>query len=125
VNAAASSSLSLRSELADTLRLGVKILMVVALFQIADGTQVSTTRALHGLGNTRAAMLAHLIGHYPIGLALGLVLCFAFRLGVVGFWAGAQGGAGVKIPLDRSQLQAEGQDIRCVPQGIEENYGKG
>ena len=71
---------------------GVKILMLVAIFQIADGTQVSTTGALRGLGNTRAAMIANLIGHYPIGLALGLVLCFGFRLGVVGLWTGLAAG---------------------------------
>jgi MATE family multidrug resistance protein len=71
---------------------GVKILVLVALFQIADGTQVSTTGALRGLGNTRAAMIANLIGHYPIGLALGLVLCFVFKFGVVGLWTGLAAG---------------------------------
>jgi multidrug resistance protein, MATE family len=53
---------------------------------------VSTTGALRGLGNTRAAMIANLIGHYPIGLALGLVLCFGFRFGAVGLWAGLAAG---------------------------------
>jgi MATE family multidrug resistance protein len=71
---------------------GVKILVLVALFQIADGTQVSTTGALRGLGNTRAAMIANLIGHYPIGLALGLVLCFIFKFGIVGLWTGLAAG---------------------------------
>jgi MATE family multidrug resistance protein len=72
--------------------LGVKILMLVALFQVADGAQVSTTGALRGLGNTRSAMIANLIGHYPIGLALGLVLCFVFGLGVMGLWTGLAAG---------------------------------
>jgi MATE family multidrug resistance protein len=71
---------------------GVKILMIVALFQIGDGIQVSTTGALRGLGNTRAAMVANLVGHYPIGLALGLILCFGFGFGVVGIWAGLAAG---------------------------------
>lgn len=74
------------------IEVGVKILMLVALFQIADGTQVSTTGALRGLGNTRAAMIANLIGHYPIGLVLGLLLCFGFHLGVVGLWGGLAAG---------------------------------
>ena len=65
-------------------QIGTQILMLVALFQIADGIQVSTTGALRGLGNTRAAMVANLIGHYPIGLALGLALCFGFNLGGAG-----------------------------------------
>jgi multidrug resistance protein, MATE family len=91
--------------------IGVKILVLVALFQIADGTQVSTTGALRGLGNTRAAMIANLIGHYPIGLALGLVLCFAFGLGAVGLWTGlAAGLTSVAILLVR-QWRAETRDV--------------
>ncbi len=70
------------------INVGARILVIVALFQIADGTQVSTTGALRGLGNTRAAMLANAIGHYPIGLALGLVLCFVCGFGVLGLWTG-------------------------------------
>lgn len=71
---------------------GVKILVLVALFQVADGIQVSTTGALRGLGNTRAPMIANLIGHYPIGLALGLLLCFGAGFGVVGVWSGLAAG---------------------------------
>jgi MATE family multidrug resistance protein len=70
------------------IEIGAKILLLVALFQVADGTQVSTTGALRGLGNTRSAMVANLIGHYPIGLALGLLLCFSFGYGAVGLWTG-------------------------------------
>jgi MATE family, multidrug efflux pump len=72
--------------------IGANILMLVALFQIADGIQVCTTGALRGLGNTRSAMIANLIGHYPIGLALGLCLCFIFGFGVVGIWTGLAAG---------------------------------
>lgn len=71
---------------------GVRILVLVAIFQIADGIQVSATGALRGAGNTRAAMLANLLGHYPIGLLLGLALCFALGWGVVGLWCGLAAG---------------------------------
>lgn len=83
--------------------IGAKILLLVALFQIADGAQVSTTGALRGLGNTQAAMIANLIGHYPIGLALGLILCFMFKFGVVGLWVGlAMGLIAVALMLVRA-----------------------
>jgi MATE family multidrug resistance protein len=72
----------------EVIELGVRILALVAFFQIADGIQVSATGCLRGAGNTRAAMFANLIGHYPIGLVLGLVLCFRFRMGAVGLWTG-------------------------------------
>ena len=71
---------------------GAKLLVIIAVFQIADGTQVSATGALRGLGNTHAAMVANLIGHYPVGLALGLILCFGFNFGVTGLWAGLAAG---------------------------------
>jgi len=73
---------------------GVKLLLLAALFQIADGVQVAVTGALRGLGNTRVAMIANLIGHYPIGLALGLVLAFPLGMGAVGLWAGLAVGLG-------------------------------
>lgn len=76
----------------EVVRLGVQILVLVAIFQVGDGIQVSTTGALRGLGNTRAAMMANLFGHYPVGLALGLVLCFVFGWGVVGIWTGLAAG---------------------------------
>ncbi|HVV70562.1 MAG TPA: MATE family efflux transporter, partial [Verrucomicrobiae bacterium] len=68
--------------------IGARILLLVALFQVADGTQVCTTGALRGLGDTRSAMIANLIGHYPIGLLLGLIFCFGFGFGVTGLWVG-------------------------------------
>jgi multidrug resistance protein, MATE family len=74
------------------IELGAKIFLIVALFQIADGTQVCTTGALRGAGNTRAAMIANLIGHYPIGLTLGAVLCFVLGMGVLGMWWGLAAG---------------------------------
>ena len=70
------------------LKLGMNILVLVALFQVADGIQVTTTGALRGLGDTRTPMLANLFGHYPVGLATGLILCFGFGYGVIGIWTG-------------------------------------
>lgn len=74
------------------LEMGVKILAIVAIFQIGDGIQVSTAGALRGAGNTRAPMLANLIGHYPIGLALGMVLCYPLGFGAIGVWIGLAAG---------------------------------
>jgi len=67
---------------------GQKIMIFAALFQIFDGTQVTSTFALRGLGDTRSAMIANIIGHYPIGLLLGFSLCFLQDRGLPGLWAG-------------------------------------
>jgi MATE family multidrug resistance protein len=97
--------------------LGAKILVLVALFQVADGTQVCTTGALRGLGDTRSPLIANLIGHYPIGLLTGLLLCFGFKLGVIGLWAGlACGLISVALLLIRSwRLKTrQGSSLRSV-----------
>jgi MATE family multidrug resistance protein len=96
--------------------LGVKILLIVALFQVADGTQVSTTGALRGLGNTRAPMVANLVGHYPIGLTVGLVLCFGFGYGVLGLWSGlACGLVSVAVMLLRAWYRQTRELSRLKP----------
>ena len=101
---------------AAVVEIGVKILIVVALFQIFDGTQVSTTGALRGLGDTRTPMWANLLGHYPIGLVTGLVLCFGFGYGVIGIWAGlACGLATVAGLLVRAWIRATRDPLRLRP----------
>ncbi|MCC7442048.1 MAG: MATE family efflux transporter [Bdellovibrionales bacterium] len=65
-----------------------KILVIAAFFQVFDGAQVSGAGALRGWGDTRGPMVANAIGHYPIGLALALGLCFGAGLGLVGLWIG-------------------------------------
>jgi MATE family multidrug resistance protein len=68
--------------------LAKNVLLVVALFQLADGAQTVATGALRGVADTRTPMLANLIGHWVIGLPLGIFLCFYRNLGLVGLWIG-------------------------------------
>jgi MATE family multidrug resistance protein len=70
------------------LALGPGLLLLVAAFQIFDGIQTVSTGALRGLGETRAPMLANLVGYWVLGLPLGLTLCFALRWGIYGMWIG-------------------------------------
>jgi MATE family multidrug resistance protein len=67
---------------------GAVLLIVAAVFQLFDGLQVVATGALRGAGNTRTPMLANLFGYWVIGLPLGALLCFRWRLGAPGMWSG-------------------------------------
>ena len=67
---------------------GVSLLAVAALFQLFDGIQVVATGALRGIGNTRTAMAANLVGHWFVGLPVGYVFCFWWGWGVTGLWMG-------------------------------------
>jgi MATE family multidrug resistance protein len=62
--------------------------LIVSAFQIVDGLQASLSGALRGIGNTRAAAWANLVGHWGIGLPTCLILCFRFHWGVTGVWVG-------------------------------------
>jgi len=67
---------------------GVSLLLIVAIFQIADGLQVVGNGVLRGIGNTRASMIANFVGHWMIGLPVGYLLCFYFDVGIRGIWMG-------------------------------------
>jgi MATE family multidrug resistance protein len=64
------------------------LLLLAAAFQIFDGIQTVSTGALRGLGQTRAPMIANLIGYWVVGLPLGLTLCFVLKWGIYGLWIG-------------------------------------
>jgi MATE family multidrug resistance protein len=77
---------------AAVLAAAVPVLAVAGLFQIADGTQVTAGGALRGLGVTRIALVANLVGHFAIGLPVGLICCYGLKLGVTGLWIGLAAG---------------------------------
>ncbi len=72
----------------EVMALASKLLLIVAAFQVFDGIQTVSTGALRGLGETRASMLANLVGYWVLGLPLGLTLCFVLGWGVYGLWVG-------------------------------------
>src|SRR5690606_7433155 len=66
----------------------VPLLRVAAIFQISDGRQVVGAGALRGMGDTRAALYLNLVGHYALGMPLGIALAFLTPLAAVGLWWG-------------------------------------
>jgi multidrug resistance protein, MATE family len=66
----------------------VPLFHIAALFQLSDGTQAIGAGALRGLGDTRATLVANVIGHYGVGLPILLALGFGAGLGAPGLWWG-------------------------------------
>jgi MATE family multidrug resistance protein len=77
---------------AGVVAIGLSLLAIAAVFQLFDGVQAVSTGLLRGLGDTRTAMLCHVIGHWVIGLPLGYALCFWSGWGVPGLWTGLSTG---------------------------------
>jgi MATE family multidrug resistance protein len=64
------------------------LIRVAALFQLSDGAQVIGGGCLRGAADTRAAFVVNLIGHWAVGLPVGLALAFPAGLGARGLWYG-------------------------------------
>ncbi|MBI3142960.1 MAG: MATE family efflux transporter [Bacteroidetes bacterium] len=64
------------------------LLLVSALFQLADGVQVLLMGALRGLSDVRMPTLIALLSYWVISLPIGYWLMKSFELGAVGVWLG-------------------------------------
>jgi MATE family multidrug resistance protein len=64
------------------------LLVIGALFQISDGLQIVGAGALRGLGDTRVVLYLNLLGHYGLGVPIGVALAFAVGWGGAGLWWG-------------------------------------
>jgi len=77
---------------ADAFRLARDLLLCAAFFQLFDGLQVTLAGVLRGLGETLPSLIANLVGHWGIGLPIGMLLTFTLGLGAVGMWVGLASG---------------------------------
>ncbi|MBE7450464.1 MAG: MATE family efflux transporter [Kofleriaceae bacterium] len=78
----------------------IPLVQIAAFFQLSDGAQAVAAGALRGAGDTRAAFVANLLGHYLVGLPVALGLGFAAGLGAPGLWWGLVAGlTGTAIAL--------------------------
>jgi MATE family, multidrug efflux pump len=64
------------------------LIPLAGVFQIFDGTQVVSAGILRGTGDTRAPLLANLLGFALIGLPVSYWLGFRARMGPAGLWWG-------------------------------------
>lgn len=67
---------------------GTMLLMMAALFQIADAAQVLAIGLLRGVQDTRGPMVIAIVCYWVIGIPTSYVLAFPLGMGGVGLWLG-------------------------------------
>jgi MATE family multidrug resistance protein len=76
----------------DVIDAAVPLVRIAAVFQLSDGAQAIAAGALRGAGDTRAAFVANVIGHYGVGLGISLTFGFTLGMGAAGLWWGLSAG---------------------------------
>ncbi len=79
----------------EVLAIAVPLLRVAAVFQVVDGLQAVASGALRGVGDTRAAMWITAVGHWLVGLPVGIVSTWVLGYGPPGLWYGLTAGLAV------------------------------
>jgi len=74
--------------------LTAQLLIVAAVFQVADGVQVVSLSALRGLADVRVPALIAVLAYWFLALPIGSSLAFLADLGAVGIWIGLALGLG-------------------------------
>ena len=73
---------------AGVVALAAQLFLVVAIFQVVDGIQVTGAGLLRGLSDATAPMLISLGCYWGIGLPLGYAFGFVLGWGALGVWIG-------------------------------------
>ena len=74
------------------LTLAASFLVIAALFQLFDGTQVTMSAALRGLSDTTMPLIIALVGYWLIGFPIAYYFGFHTPLRGVGVWIGLAAG---------------------------------
>ena len=77
-----------KPESAEILAIGVVLLAVAALFQLADGMQVMALGLLRGVQDTRVPLGLAAVSYWLVGIPCSYVLAFPLGYGGVGLWLG-------------------------------------
>jgi MATE family multidrug resistance protein len=84
---------------ASAAQLAASLFVIAAVFQIVDGTQVTTQGALRGLKDTTVPMVICGLGYWVFGLGSGVAMGFWLGFGAKGLWWGLAVGLAVSATL--------------------------
>ncbi len=72
----------------DVIDISAALLVIVAFFQISDGTQAVGLGILRGITDMKVPTLITLAAYWVIGLPSGYILAFKLHMGIYGVWYG-------------------------------------
>lgn len=81
------------------------LIPIAAVFQVFDGTQVICTSILRGAGDTRVAMILHMLSFWAVGIPLGALIAFRFDGGAPGLWWGLTAGLAAAAVLQLARVR--------------------
>ena len=64
------------------------LVYIAALFQVSDGLQAAVAGIMRGMGKQHLVAALNFVGFWLIGIPVGALLTFRFRVGVAGLWWG-------------------------------------
>ncbi|MGJ8602965.1 MAG: MATE family efflux transporter [Marivita sp.] len=84
---------------ADIIVTGVILLIMAALFQLVDGTQVVALGLLRGVQDTKVPMILAAVSYFGVGMPAAYILGFTLGFEGAGIWAGLVMGLAVAAVL--------------------------
>ena len=72
-----------------------QMLLVAAIFQVADGVQIGAICSLRGLSDVRVPAMIAIFAYWVVAVPLGYLVAFRGGVGAVGIWIGLAVGLGV------------------------------
>ena len=72
----------------EVIEMAASLMVIVAFFQISDGTQAVGLGILRGIMDMKIPTLITLAAYWIIGLPSGYILAFYFKMGIYGVWYG-------------------------------------
>ena len=98
--------------------LTVNLLLLAAIFQVADAVQIAAICALRGLADVRVPAIIAVLAYGAVAVPLGYTLGFPLHLGAVGIWIGLTAGlivAAISL-LWRFHRKTTGLENRSQPE---------
>jgi multidrug resistance protein, MATE family len=72
----------------EVIRVSALLLLYAAVFQISDATQATGAGLLRGIKDVKVPTVLITIAYWVIGLPVGWVFAFHYRMGAAGMWLG-------------------------------------